>query len=175
MHAPGTNCNCKTQEFEIFSLLVQSPVEVAALCSSGNSPFIFGGGKCFNGSLSYVRINPERPLLGKKQRKQDNGLELSLLLQGGTQPAVGISRKGPTCWSARVRIPQSDGEHAVETQQRAMLGCSCLVTEIAEPKGPQPLNAMTILLFADGLTTKNIQVSPRMTELSLEGYEVRSH
>lgn len=68
---------------------------------------------------------------------------------------------------ARVRIPLSDGEHAVGTQKRAMLGCSCLVTEIAEPKGPQPLSAMTILLFADGLATESIQVSPRTAERAL--------
>lgn len=56
-----------------------------------------------------------------------------------------------------------------------MLGCSYLVTEIAEPKGPQPLNATTVLLFADGLATNNNQVSPRTAELSLGDYKVRSH
>lgn len=43
MQTLGANCNRKTQEFEIFSLLVLSPVEVAVLRSSGNSPFIFRG------------------------------------------------------------------------------------------------------------------------------------
>lgn len=73
MQTPGTNCNLKMQDFGIFSLLALSPVEVAVMCSSGNNPFIFRGRKCFNGSLGYTRINPECPLLGKKQRKQDNG------------------------------------------------------------------------------------------------------
>lgn len=61
---------------------------------------------------------------------------------------------------ARVRIPLSEGEHAIGTQKRAMLGCSYLVPETAEPKDPQPLNATTILLLLMAwrpTTTKSVQ------------------